>query len=119
MGERLNHLIAKGGLKMPVTRRQARKIIGQMSKEYEKASKSEKSGIITSIVGLTGFMRSSVARGLRSSASTSQSKPKQPGKKRGLFYVKSISRNERDDFPESAREFPGFGRLYGLVTFVS
>ena len=71
---------------MPVTRSQARKIIGQMAMEYGKAGKSRKSEIITSIVGLTGFVRSAVGRSLRLAGKAPESKRKAPKGKRGRTY---------------------------------
>ena len=34
-----------------------------------------------------------------------------------VFLSREFPGNDRDDFPESAREFLGFGRPYGFVAY--
>jgi predicted amino acid dehydrogenase len=59
---------------MSVTRSQAKKLIKQMAAEYDITGKSQKSRILSSIVGSTGFVRSAVARVLRPAIATPTSK---------------------------------------------
>ncbi len=68
MRRSIAHLIAKGGPEMPVTRKQARRMIVELASDYVKASKKQKSEIITHIAGVAGYARSAVTRALRNAS---------------------------------------------------
>ena len=65
MSRTFAHLKAKGGLEVPLTRKQAKGMILELARDYRKASKKQKSEMLAHVVAVTGYTRSAAARALR------------------------------------------------------
>ena len=65
MSRTFTHLMAKGGLEVPLTRKQARGMIVELARDYRKASKKKKSEMLAHVVAVTGYTRSAAARAFR------------------------------------------------------
>lgn len=96
MSRTFAHLKAKGGLEVPLTRKQARGMILELARDYGKASKKQKSEMLAHVVAVTGYTRSAAARALRSAVSSpgrgSTKRRAKRGRKYGPDVIKVLRR---------------------------